>query len=259
MVKSGSNAIAALAGMGLVAASVSAIALPFLPIPSGPVWIVIVCALFLHAGYKLALARSYALGDLGQAFPLARGFAPLFATAIAFVLLGEIPTIGQLIGIAVVSAGVIWLAVDSIRGDIDRRIFLATLAAGLTVAGYSTLDAYGARLAGTWASFTAWLIVIDSGCFLLLAYIMQGQKLWDELWLYRGRTVMSGLLGFLSFSTFLWALSRSPVGGVSALRESSVLFATTIGMVFLGERCSAHRIGAAALIVIGLATIAVLR
>jgi uncharacterized membrane protein len=259
MVKSGANQIAVLAGMGLVAASASVCALPFLPLPAGPVWAVIGCALFLHLGYKLALARSYALGDLGQAFPFARGFVPLFATAIAFTLLGEIPTSGQLVGIAIVSAGLIWLAADSIRGGIDRRVFIATLVAGLTVAGYSVLDAYGARLAGNWVSFTAWLIVVDSGSFLLLAHAMQGRRLWDELWLYRWRTLVSGLLGLVAFSVFLWALSRSAVGGVTALRESSVLFATLIGMVFFGERRSAHRIGAVALMVLGLGTIAVLR
>jgi len=40
----------------------------------------------------------------------------------------------------------------------------------------------------------------------------------------------SGLLGILSISVVLWALSRSAVGPVSALRESSVLFATIIGV-----------------------------
>jgi hypothetical protein len=32
-------------------------------------------------------------------------------------------------------------------------------------------------------------------------------------------------LGILAFSEYLWALSRSPVGPVTAVREKSVLFA----------------------------------
>ena len=57
----------------------------------------------------------------------------------------ETPTAGQTLGVLVVSAGLIWLAADSIRHDIDRRVFVATLVAGLTVAGYANLDAYGVR------------------------------------------------------------------------------------------------------------------
>jgi hypothetical protein len=35
---------------------------------------------------------------------------------------------------------------------------------------------------------------------------------------------------------FLWALSRGPVGAVTALREISVLFAVLIGMVLYREK-----------------------
>jgi drug/metabolite transporter (DMT)-like permease len=83
--------------------------------------------------------------------------------------------------------------------------------------------------------------------------------LWDVLWHHRVRTLASGLLGVGSFAVFLWALSRSSIGAVTALRESSVLFAAIIGMVFYGERRSIHRLGAAALIVIGLMVITILR
>jgi drug/metabolite transporter (DMT)-like permease len=230
-----------LAGMGLVAAAVAACALPFLPIPSIQVCSVIVGSAFLHVGYKLALARSYALGDLGQAYPLARGFVPLFYTTIAFILLAQSPSLTQFLGIAFVSLGLMWLA------------------AGFTVAGYSVVDAYGTRINGNWASFTAWLIVVDSFTFSLLVYLMKGQQLWHDLWRHRIRALVSGVLGVISFSVFLWALSHSPVGAVSALRESSVLFATIIGMFFHGESTSLHKMAAAGLIVAGLITIATAR
>ena len=62
---------------------------------------------------------------------------------------------------------------------------------------------------------------------------------------------MSGLLGLLSFSVFLWALSRSPVATVSALRETSVLFAILIGALLHKERFSGQRMAAGVLIVLG--------
>lgn len=259
LVKYGGDQRLVLAGMGLVASAIAACALPFLPIPPIDVWPVMALSIALHVGYKLALARSYVFGELGQAFPLARGFVPLFSTAIAFLVLAQLPATGQIAGIAIVSVGLIWLAVHSLRGGVDRRLFLAALAAGATVAGYSVIDAYGTRLSGNWASFTAWLIVTDSLIFCGLIYIFKGNVLWRELWHERGRIVMAGVLGVLSFTVFLWALSRNAVGPVSALRESSVLFAALIGMAMHREAASASKAIAAILITLGLVMAAALR
>lgn len=259
LVKYGGNQILVLAGMGLVAAAVALCALPFLPFPSVAVWPVIAVAVILHVGYKLALARSYVLGDLGQAYPLARGFVPLFSTAIAFLFLSQVPSRGQMIGIFVVSVGLLWLAAHSMHVGVDRRLFFAAIAAGFIVASYSVVDAYGARLSGNWASFTAWLIVADSLTFFCLIYTIKGHLLWTTLWHDRGRMLASGCLGVVSFSVFLWALSRSPVGPVSALRESSVLFAILIGTVIHRESRSLHKLAGAGLVVAGLVLIASMR
>lgn len=256
LIKSSTNGIGAIAGMGLVATIIAAAILPLVSFPALGVWPVIAGSVCLHCGYKLALAYSYRFGDLGQAFPLARGFVPLFGAVIAFIAMGEVPRSGQAAGIAVVSAGLIWLAAESFRGGSDRRFFAAAIAAGVMVAGYAVVDAYGTRLAGDWLSFTAWLVFIDGCTFFLLILMVQGRNLPKQLWHDRVRTAVSGVLGAGSFGVFLWALSRSPVGPVAALRESSVLFAALIGMVWYGEVLSPYRLSAAALIVVGLTLIA---
>jgi hypothetical protein len=76
--------------------------------------------LSLHGGYEFALARAYALGELGQAFPLARGFVPLFSVVLALASLGQSASSGQIGGIAAISLRLIWLAIHSIRGGVDR-------------------------------------------------------------------------------------------------------------------------------------------
>lgn len=252
LLRYGSDQIVVLTGMGLVAGAMAGCAIPFLTMPAPSVWPVIGISTLLHVGYKFALARSYMLGELGYAYPVGRGFVPIASTAIAFVLLGEMPRLGQILGICVVCTGLVLLAAASIRGHFDRRLLLPAFVTGLTVATYSALDAYGTRLSGNWLSYTAWLIIVDALSFALLISWMKGARLWGELHRDGLRVVVSGGPGLASFLVLLWALSRSPVGAVSALRECSVLFATMIGMTLHGERRSIVKVVAAGLIAAGL-------
>ena len=115
----------------------------------------------LHVAYQLCLSSAYAHGELGEAFPLARGMVPLVATAIAFATLGQVPASGQAVGIAAVSVGILIVMIER-RTRADRRLWLAAAGAGLAVAAYAVLDAYGSRVFGNWLGFTAWLIAIDT-------------------------------------------------------------------------------------------------
>lgn len=170
-------------------------------------------------------------------------------------LLGQIPTAAQLTGIAVISIGVTILATERLHG-IGAKLLLAAAVVGVTVAGYSVLDAYGTRLAGDWLSFTVWLIVLDSGGFMLVMWAVRRQKLWTDLSLMRGRVVAAGLLGLGSFGVFVWALSRSQVGAVSSLRETSILFASLIAVLVYREKATVRRLSAAAIIFAGIAFVA---
>jgi drug/metabolite transporter (DMT)-like permease len=255
LVKAGGDQMLTLAGMGMVASVAAVAALPFVPLPPRDVWPVLAGSVALHVGYKLCLARAYAHGDLGEAFPLARGMVPLFATAIALATLGQVPSHGQTLGIGAVSAGLLAVMMDR-PGRAGGRLWGAAAGAGLAVAGYSVLDAYGIRLFGNWLGFTAWLIVIDNLAFLATSRLVRGPTLWRDLLAMKGRVLASGALGLASFCVFLWALSRGPVGAVSALRETSMLFAIALGVVLHHEALSAARLVGAILMILGVVAIA---
>lgn len=256
LVKSGQNQITVLAGMGAVAGLCAAAVLPFVPLPPREVWPVLALSIVLHVAYKLCLAGAYARGDFGQAFPLARGMVPLFASLIAFATLGQVPSPGQCIGIALVSSGLLLLAVDKLHGLAPWPLLLMAAMAGAAVASYSTVDAYGTRLSGNWLGFTMWLIVLDSFTFLILGRVLRGRPLWAELHAARWRVLVSGVLGLMSFCVFLWALSRNAVGAVTTIRETSVLFAMAIGVVLHRESLSPRRITGAVLIFAAIVVIA---
>jgi drug/metabolite transporter (DMT)-like permease len=53
----------------------------------------------------------------------------------------------------------------------------------------------------------------------------------------------------------LWAQSRAPLAEVAAVRETSVIFAALIGMIFLKEGFGARRVAAAAVVAAGIVLI----
>ena len=256
LVQSGQSRITIIAGMGAVAGIFAAAALPFVPPPPPQIWPVLLLSVGLHIAYKLCLIGAYGRGDFGQVFPLARGMVPLFSTLIAFIGLRQVPSINQSLGVALVSCGLLLLALDRLLGAARWPLLLGAAGAGATVAAYSAVDAYGTRLFGDWLGFTSWLIVLDSLAFLLLTRILTGPALWSELSASRLRVIISGILGLLSFCVFLWALSRNPIGAVTTIRESSVLFAMTIGVLRHREPLPLRRLNGAILVLLALIVIA---
>jgi drug/metabolite transporter (DMT)-like permease len=257
MIKQAPNGVVGLAGMNVVSAGISFLILPFVPLPHGLVWLVLAGSVLLHNFYKIGLARLYVAGDLGQSFPLARGMSPLAATLLAAIFLGEVPSPAHLADIITICLGLLLLALEKVGRPALRVIALAGLV-GLSVAAYSVVDGYGVRLSGDWWGFTVWLMVLDGGAFVLLSRRLVGDGLWVTLYRQRSRVLLSGALGVISFCVFLWALGRAPVGMVTALREVSVLFASLIGIVFLHERFSILRLAGAALVSIGVGSLALL-
>jgi drug/metabolite transporter (DMT)-like permease len=62
-----------------------------------------------------------------------------------------------------------------------------------------------------------------------------------------------GVLSTAAYAIAIWAMSVAPIALVAALRQSSVLFAALIGVLFLGEPLLLARLLAAVLVVAGMA------
>lgn len=257
MIKNAPDRMTGLAGMNVVSTGASLLVLPFVTAPAGRVWFILIGSVLLHNFYKAGLARLYAIGELGHTFPMARGMSPLAATLLAAVFLREWPSPPHLAGIVTVCAGLFALAREK-AGRPSPAVFAWASLVGLSVATYSVVDGYGVRLSQNWFGFTIWLMVLDGGAFVVLSRRLVGPQLWIDLRRQWIATAVSGSLGVVSFSVFLWALGRAPVGMVTALREVSVLFATLIGVLFLHEKFSLARLAGACLISIGAGSLALL-
>jgi drug/metabolite transporter (DMT)-like permease len=256
LVKSRGDRVIALAGMNFVSGTIALVGLPFVAIPPAPILGIIAVSVLLHVSYKLALAKLYDKADLGHGYPLARGMTPIMATLLGVLALRELPGPASLTGIALISAGIAALMFERRDKPVGRAVLGAAALVGLAVAAYTVLDAWGVRMHGDWLGFTLWLVACDSGTFVLLTLATRG-RLAIDTWRTDWRSVLaSGLLGSVSFGVFMWALGRAQVGPVSAMRETSVMFAALIGALFLGERASAARYVGAALVTAGVMLIA---
>jgi drug/metabolite transporter (DMT)-like permease len=259
LVKSSGDRVVALAGMSVVSGAVALGVIPFVRLPTALAAAVIAGSVLLHGGYKLALAHLYARADLSQAYPVARGLTPVIATGFGLFFLGEFPASMGLLGIIAIAAGVAGLMLERRAERMRLSTLGAAVAAGTAVAAYSVLDAYGVRVNGDWLGFTAWLVACDSAAFSAYAVATRGsaaRRIWRREW---GRTLVSGLLGIAAFGVFMWALGRAQVGPVTALRETSVIFAAILGAMLLKERMSAVRWMCAAAVMAGAVAISLSR
>jgi multidrug transporter EmrE-like cation transporter len=128
----GWNAIVKRAGDGLVtavaiclaAALVAAAILPFVAQPARASWPFIGLSVGLQTVYYILVAATYRRADMGQAYPLMRGTAPMIVALVSGPVLNESLPVAGWVGVAMISAGVLALALPAgwWRGRADRPV-----------------------------------------------------------------------------------------------------------------------------------------
>ncbi|MFF8846710.1 EamA family transporter [Streptomyces sp. NPDC015127] len=237
------------------AAVMGAVMACFVPLPAAAAWPYLVASALLHVGYQALLMRSFALGDFGQMYPIARGTAPLVVTVAAVVFVGEHLNVWQAAGVGVASAGLVGVALWGIKGSGTRPhwpAIVAALATGLSIAAYTVVDGVGVRASGTPIGYIAWLMVLEG--LLIPAYAVYARRgaLMAQLRPYAGRGLLGAAMSIAAYGLVLWAQTRAPLAPIAALRESSIIVGAAIGALLFKERFGAPRIAAACLMVLGI-------
>lgn len=227
-------------------------AAPFVPLPAAEAWPYLAAGIVIHNLYYVFLLQAYRFGDLSHVYPLARGVAPLVVALLAAVFAGEVPGTGGVAGIVLVSLGIVSLmfATGGIRGDAARPAALAVMT-GLFIAGYTVVDGLGIRIGGTALGYIVWLNMGEGIPFMAAAAFRRRSEMGRFLKENWPRTSCAAVVLVTAYGLVLFALSQGAMAHVSALRETSVLFAALIGTLFLGEPFGRLRIAAAAVMVAG--------
>jgi drug/metabolite transporter (DMT)-like permease len=231
-------------------------ALPFVdwPAPESFKWLALTAAVMF--GYYALLIRSYGLGDMSVVYPLARGMAPVVTTIVAFLAIGEHLSTGQMVAVGLISLGIMAL---SFGAGASRRAVGFALATGVSVAAYSFFGGLGVRAAGTVLGFQACLEIVTGAGMVGYALVTRRTALLPYARRYGAVGLLAGALSVLGFLAFLLAAGSLPLGPVVALRETSVIFGAVIGTLVLKEGFGRRRIAASALVVGGIALLALLR
>lgn len=199
-----------------------------------------VASALLQAVYLLLLTAAYRHGEFARVYPLARGMSPLLVTAVTVLVLGQVVPVGALLGIALIVgalAALVFVGGRPKRGD---GIGLAA-ATGAVIATYTLVDGIGVRHTSNALGYAALLFALQGPLLPTLGRLLSGPGFAARLVRHAPMGLLGGVLSLLSYGAVVWAQSVGNLALVSALRETSVLFAGAIGAVFFAERFSRAR------------------
>lgn len=256
LIKVSGDRTAAMAIVTFMGAVLSAAGLPFVALPDPASWPLLALAIVLHTAYHFALPIAYDHGDLGQVYPISRGSAPLLVTLGAAIFAGELMGPVQLFGVIFLSAGVLALTFDRKGGPgRSRRAVPLALLTGVCIAAYTLVDGLGVRHAGSAMGFALCLTIGDGLLTFLIALPWKGREMRAIASQQSGRSAVAGGMQVGSYWMIILAMAVAPLGAVSALRETSVLFAALISTFILKEGFGVWRFVSAGLIASGIGLI----
>jgi drug/metabolite transporter (DMT)-like permease len=251
--------------------SVTIASLAFLPLGAWLVWRqglpsaalpFVAATTALHAVYFYTLGRAYRHGDFSRVYPMSRGLGVAVVPVIGYVAFGEAVSPLGAAGIALVVLGVVALqrvpgAAAGSGSSSSRAATVWALLTGLTIAAYSVVDKGGvARLHPV-----PYLVLLGLGSSAVLALVAVRQPggLRAEWAVNAPRILVASAMNLSAYLLVLFAFRLSKVGYVVAARELSIVFSAVIGSWWLGEGGLGMRLAGAAVILAGVACVALAR
>jgi drug/metabolite transporter (DMT)-like permease len=218
------------------------------PLPAPEVWPWLVASGLIHTVYQLFLTYAYEQGDLSRVYPLARGAAPLIVLVVGGLLLQDRLAPLEIGGVAVLGAGILLMTRGVFENGESRRMVPLALGSALATAAYSLVDGMGARVSGAPVLYVGWLMIFSSIFFLPAIVMLRGARVLVATRRAYALGALASVFSYAAYAIAVWAMTVAPIALVTALRETSILFAVLIGWLVFGERMDRQK-GAAALLI----------
>jgi drug/metabolite transporter (DMT)-like permease len=227
----------------------SLMAMPFalfvFPWPDLALFKVLCLTYILHLVYEWLQTVSFAKGAFTVVYPIARGTGPFIIALGAMIIFNEHMEVLQWFGLGILSASIFLLAFVNYRivsaSGLDisglRQAVTAAFFTGVMIAIYTTVDAYGIRMAADPFTFLSWFFLMGGFGFPLIA-----ARRWIEIDEHPPisdlaiRGIFGAIIGIISFGSIMMATRLGKVAEAAALRETSIIFGTGIGVLIFKEK-----------------------
>lgn len=251
LIKTGGDKQTGMLMLTLGHAAIGAMVVVLRPLPAPEVWPWLVASGLIHMAYQLLLAYAYEHGDLSRVYPIARGTAPLIVTLVGAVALADAVSPTEYLGIFVLGLGIMAMARGVFSSGESRRMVPFALGAAVATAGYSLVDGSGARLSGDAVAYVGWLLILSAVFYVPVIVALRGPRVLSATPRGWGLGLLASATSYTAYAVVVWAMTQAPIALVTALRETSILFAVLIGWALFGEPMGRGKALAAGLIVAG--------
>ena len=252
LVKVNADRLVMIAIMMMSQVGIAVLVVPFVAFPTPQAWPYIWASTVLNTAYCVFLINAYRHGDLSHVYPISRGSAPLIVAVISVAIVGE--TLSRQAGLSVVIIALGIMSLTLTRGAAgfkEPRVMLYALGTGVFIAGYTIVDGLGARLADSAHSYTFWVHLVNGIPIALIAlYLRRGRILISVRQSWKVG-VLGGMISLLAYWIVIWAMTQAPLALVSAVRETSMVFAVLLGVFVLKERLDLARLASIGTTLIG--------
>ena len=254
MVKNEDNKYLAVTAIVLGHVPVSVLIILLTPIPSVESIPFIILSALLHIGYEWYLLSAYRFGDLTKVYPIARGTAPILITIVSLIFLGVALSNFEILGIIIISLGILSLSLQGAKGIKNRSAVIYALVTGFFIMGYSITDGYGARVSNSFLSYMGWSFILNATIFPIILKINNKSEIITKTF-KEGKKIffIGGTLSYIVYGIVIWGFTQAPIALITALRETSIIFALLIGTFFLKEKFTLLKVIATFVIFFGVA------
>ena len=122
----------------------------------------------------------------------------------------------------------------------------------LAIAFYTIVDAEGIQRATNPYQYMVWIFILASVPMLIYNLTFNRSHLITTLSSQKLKFFVTALVSITSYTLVLWAYTKAPTHYVASVRESSIIFASLIGLYFFKESGIIKRLVAALVLFLGI-------
>ena len=226
------------AKMTILATIIGVIVAPFtfvVGVPPLETCMYLAVSIIAHTMYMHSLTRAYQNEDFSVAYPFARGLAPLLTVIILLFFFNRSISINELIGIGIIILGILILF-NAQKFKFNFKILISLLYFPVSIVFYTLVDAMGVKTAESTQQFIVWLFILIPIPMLLYSLANQKELVVSTFIENKYSLIVASIGSLTSYSLVLWAYTQAPIYYVASIRESSIIFASLIGLIFFKEK-----------------------